>query len=133
MNEAIPETYPTICPYLYYQDARAAMKFLETAFGFRERFCTTDETGAVRHAEMELDGGVVMLGQPSDTKTPKQLGQTTGGIYVHVKDVDAHYAQAKAAGAEVDGEPADQDYGVRSYGALDPEGFQWWFAEPLAS
>lgn len=133
MSEAIPESYPPISPYLYYRDGEAAMRFLVEAFGFRERFCTTDETGQVRHAEVELNGGVVMLGCPPDYKTPKQLGQTTVGVYVHVTDVDAHYAQAKAAGAEIQGAgPEDQDYGVRSYGAIDPEGHQWWFAQPLA-
>ena len=131
MNDAIPEDYPTICPYIYYQDARGAMEFLEKAFGFRERFCSTDEDGQVRHAEMELNGGVIMIGGTPALKSPKQIGQTTGGFYVHVPDVDAHLAQAKAAGAEIESDIADQDYGVRSYGALDPEGFQWWFSTPL--
>jgi uncharacterized glyoxalase superfamily protein PhnB len=47
-----------------------------------------------------------------------------------VDDVDAHYG-AHAAGAEVEGEPVDQPYGVRSYGAFDAEGHQWWFVKPL--
>jgi uncharacterized glyoxalase superfamily protein PhnB len=51
--------------------------------------------------------------------------------HVHVDDVDKVYEQAKAAGTEFDGEPADQAYGVRSFGARDPEGHQWWFAQPL--
>ena len=39
MSEAIPapDSYPTICPYLYYQDGVAAMQFLEKAFGFRAK------------------------------------------------------------------------------------------------
>ncbi|MEX1009225.1 MAG: VOC family protein [Acidimicrobiia bacterium] len=52
-------------------------------------------------------------------------------MYVSVDDVDTHYARATAAGADVEGEPVDQPYGVRSYGALDPEGHQWWFVKPL--
>jgi uncharacterized glyoxalase superfamily protein PhnB len=53
------------------------------------------------------------------------------GMYVYVDDVDAHYARAQAADADVEGEPIDQPYGVRSYGVLDPEGHQWWFVKPL--
>ena len=53
------------------------------------------------------------------------------GMYVYVDDVDAHYARAHAAGAEVEGEPVDQPSGVRSYGAIDAEGHQWWFVKPI--
>jgi uncharacterized glyoxalase superfamily protein PhnB len=48
-----------------------------------------------------------------------------------VPDVDAHYRQARAAGAIVLDEPADQDYGERVYRAIDPEGHRWIFATPL--
>jgi uncharacterized glyoxalase superfamily protein PhnB len=124
--------YPTISPYLYYRDGSAAMDFLVNAFGFSERMRHVDDDGTIRHAEVELDGGVVMLGCPANLETPRDLGgKVTVGIYVHVKDVDAHFERAKAAGAELQDAPTDQEYGVRSYGALDPEGHQWWFAQPL--
>ncbi len=55
----------------------------------------------------------------------------TVGLYVHVDDVDAHFERAKAAGAEIEGPPEDKPYGDRVYGALDPEGHQWWFAQAL--
>ena len=124
--------YPAICPYLYYRDGVAAMEFLEKAFGFRERFVSKTDDGNIAHAEMELGSGVVMLGCPPNHRTPSEVGQTTVGIYVHVDDVDALYERAKAAGAEIEAEPADQPYGVRSFGARDPEGHQWWFSQPLA-
>ena len=44
---------------------------------------------------------------------------------------DAHYEQARAAGAEIEYEPMDQPYGVREYGAIDPEGHRWAFVTPL--
>jgi uncharacterized glyoxalase superfamily protein PhnB len=63
------------------------------------------------------------------------MGQATreiGGIgtqsaYVIVEDADAHYARAKAAGAEIVMEVEDQDYGGRLYSCLDPEGHLWSF------
>jgi uncharacterized glyoxalase superfamily protein PhnB len=48
-----------------------------------------------------------------------------------VDDVDGHCARARGAGAQVQGDPRDMPYGVRTYGALDPEGNQWWFSQPI--
>jgi uncharacterized glyoxalase superfamily protein PhnB len=57
-----------------------------------------------------------------------RLGTTTVVVHVYVDDVDAHYERAKAAGAEITQEPADQEYGDRRYTARDVEGHQWFFA-----
>ena len=54
-----------------------------------------------------------------------------GGLTVIVPDVDAHYARAVAAGARIDRAPTDQDYGLREYGARDPENHRWWFSSAL--
>ena len=56
-------------------------------------------------------------------------GGATQLVYVYVDDVDKHFATAKAAGAGILGEPSDQFYGDRTYGAEDPEGHQWSFAQ----
>lgn len=125
-------TYPQLCPYLYYEDGPAAMDWLAKAFGFRERMRVEEEGGVVRHAEMELGDGVIMLGTPEGHKNPAHLGQVTVGMYVRVDDVDTHFQQAKAAGAEIDAEPEDKEYGDRSYGCRDPEGHQWWFYKPVS-
>ena len=37
MTEYAGQSFPTLCPYLFYEDTGAAMEFLERAFGFRER------------------------------------------------------------------------------------------------
>ena len=126
-------SYPALCPYLYYEDTAAAMDFLDRAFGFRERLVSKNDEGSLVHVEMERGNAVVMMGSPPAHKSPKRLGQVTVGIYVHVDDVDQLYERAKAAGADLEGEPADQPYGVRSFGARDPEGHQWWFSQPLAN
>jgi uncharacterized glyoxalase superfamily protein PhnB len=64
-----------VTPYLMYEDVAAAMEFLSKAFGFREvvRSVAPDD-GRVWHAEMELDGGRIYLGQPDSHKNPKRLG-----------------------------------------------------------
>lgn len=48
-----------------------------------------------------------------------------------VDDVDAHHERARSAGAEIFEEPRDQEYGDRRYGARDPEGHEWFFAEQV--
>ena len=48
---------------------------------------------------------------------------------MYVGDVDEHCVRARAAGAEIVEEPADQEYGERRYAAVDPEGHRWFFAQ----
>ena len=45
------------------------------------------------------------------------------------EDIDAHCARARAAGAEIIMEPADQFYGHRTYRARDPGGHVWTFSQ----
>ena len=130
MPQNPPEGYPRISPYLLYENAGAAVDWLTRAFGFRERMRMPDDTGRVSHAELELDGAVVMLGtsQNPEFKNPKRLGANTSFVYVYVVDVDAHFTRAKEAGAQIQSEPEDMPYGDRHYSAKDPEGHEWYFA-----
>jgi uncharacterized glyoxalase superfamily protein PhnB len=124
-----PPGYSRITPYLNYEDTGAMMEWLERAFAMTERHSVRGPDGAVTHAEMELEGGVVMMGSPGgDFRNPASLGQVTGSLYVYIDDVDAHCARAREAGAQILEEPADQPYGDRRYGVRDPEGHHWYFA-----
>ncbi|TMB01350.1 MAG: glyoxalase, partial [Deltaproteobacteria bacterium] len=58
---------------------------------------------------------------------PPRRGPVTQSPYVIVADADAHYARAKAAGAEIVMDIKDEDYGGRGYSARDPEGHLWNF------
>lgn len=125
-----PENMPWISPYLYYRDVPAALEWLARAFGFQERMRLPGPDGTTMHAEMEHADGVIMLGCPGpDYSNPTQLGHVTQSLYVYVDDVDKHCQQAKQSGAKILEEPADQFYGDRRYGAEDPEGHQWFFAQ----
>jgi uncharacterized glyoxalase superfamily protein PhnB len=120
---------PTVVPALYYQDPKAALAFLEAAFGFEISLCIVDESGKIAHSEMRLGNGRIMvggLGWYDWTKSPHLLdGVNTQTIHLEVEDVEAHFARAKAAGAAIVGEPEDQFYGARTYRARDPEGHFW--------
>jgi len=128
MPENPPEGYPSVMPYLHYEDSDAALEFLVEAFGFAEKLRLADDDGRVNHAEVQMNDGVIMLGTPpGDYKNPARLGGKTQSVYVYVDDVDAHYERAKQAGAKIVREPEDQFYGDRNYGVEDPEGHEWYF------
>ena len=119
-----------ITPYLLYEDCDAMLEWLSRAFGFTELLRSRSPDGHVWHAEMELGGAKIYLGDPGDDyRNPTSLGGRTLSLFVLVDDVDAHYERAKAAGAEITEEPNDKEYGFRQYGAHDPEGHAWHFAK----
>jgi uncharacterized glyoxalase superfamily protein PhnB len=128
--------HSTIIPGLRYKDAPAAIDFLCRAFGFEHLtvYAEDKNPSIVHHAELELDGGMLMLGSarpgPSEDRLPwlppAGLGGVTTCIYVVVPDADAHCARARAAGAEIVTEPHDNEgYPGRSYNARDPEENYW--------
>ncbi|MGA7488962.1 MAG: VOC family protein [Xanthobacteraceae bacterium] len=84
---------------------------------------------------MRLGDGVVMIGGEwsQSHKSPRSAGGiTTQTVHVHVdEDIDAHCARARAAGATILAEPADQFYGDRTYRARDLEGHIWSFAQTV--
>ena len=124
----------TITPYLLYEDVAAAMDFLARAFGFEEVLRYTDPDGSITHAEMRLGDDVIYLGDPGDEyRNPARLGGATVLIGVSdLDDVDALCERARAAGADIAEEPADQPYGERRFAALDLEGHHWHFSQPTA-
>jgi uncharacterized glyoxalase superfamily protein PhnB len=122
-----------ITPYLLYEDGEGAIEFLTSAFGFRVVDRTTGGAGGL-HAELEGPaGGQLYLGQPpgrSGFENPVKVGRTSE-VYVLVEDVDGHYERAKAAGARIIEEPTDLTFGHRRYGCVDPQGHEWFFAQPI--
>ena len=121
-----------ITPYLLYEDIEAALDFLGRAFGFEETLRYSGSEGYINHAEMRLGPAMIYLGDPGeDYRNPRTLGQATVHLHVEVDDVDALFERAIEAGAEVVEEPADQEYGQRRCGLLDPEGHKWWFAQQV--
>jgi len=126
---------PPISPLLFYRDARAALDFLERAFGFETRLLVDDGQGGVIHSESAFLGHVVMIsGPPSGLwASPLDLGgRRTGSVHVQLPDgIDALCERARAAGAKIEREPADQPYGDRVFTCLDPEGHSWSFGQTL--
>jgi uncharacterized glyoxalase superfamily protein PhnB len=114
-----------IIPTLRYKDAKAAIDFLERAFGLERKAVYENEDGTVGHAELTYGRGMVMLG--SSGAGDPQFETRQSSIYVIVDDPDALHDRAKAAGAEITRELQDTDYGSREFSARDPEGNAWSF------
>jgi uncharacterized glyoxalase superfamily protein PhnB len=122
-DRALP---PVFYPSLRYQDGRAAMRFLIEAFGFTPGVIASAGEGQVRHAELWLDGSVLMVESGAD---PEHLWRGRSlSTNVLVSDPDAHYARATAAGVTIVHPLVDTSYGARGYLAQDPEGFLWNFS-----
>lgn len=122
-----------ITPYLYYEDVGGALKFLAKAFGFRKYGSQVRRPdGKINHAAMQLGDDLLMMGcPPSGYRNPKRLGQATQSLYINVEDVDKHFERANKAGATILEKPGETEYGHRRYGAEDPEGHQWYFAQEI--
>ena len=120
---------PSLTSAVSYRDPKAALEFLERAFGFELFMRIDDAEGNLVHSEMRFGDSVVMVGSEwsEETRSPASIGgKTTQTIHIHVDtDVDAHCARARAAGFEIIMAPADQFYGDRTYRCRDPEGHIW--------
>jgi uncharacterized glyoxalase superfamily protein PhnB len=130
-NETTTKT--AVIPVLVYEDIEAAHDYLVEVFGFTSGGLHRDGDGDVVHGEVRLGDAAIWLHQVApehDLASPR--GATShGGLTVLVEDVDTHYARSMAAGARIDRAPVDQDYGLREYGARDPQNHRFWFSTPI--
>ena len=134
-----------ITPFIGYEDAAAAIEWLERAFGFAEdRESRYEEDGTITHAELELDGARIYLSTPAGYASPRRMREESelarraydnpwviDGLYVEVEDVDAHFERARDAGATILREPEEPGIGARIYSAEDLEGHRWMFGQPV--
>ena len=117
---------------LVYDDLAAAYEYLIRVFGLTPGELELNSGGDPVHGEVRAGEQLIWLHPQGDGyRSPKSLGGVTGMTVVVVDDVDAHYARSVAAGAVIVAEPVDQAYGVREYGAKDPEGQLWYFHSSL--
>ena len=131
----MPASRPTLSTGLAYRDPRAALVWLERAFGFEVSMIVEGEDGSIAHSEMRLGDGMIMVGSEWDAqhRSPASMGGVnTQSIHVGLDgDIEGHCERAKAAGAVIVREMADQFYGDRVYGCADPEGHIWTFSQPV--
>jgi uncharacterized glyoxalase superfamily protein PhnB len=120
---------------LFYKDPMAALVWLEKAFGFERVMLITDNDGNLAHSEMRFGDGLIMIGTEWTDYVASPAsngGRNTQSIHVQLADgIEAHCDRAKAAGAVIVRELANQFYGDCTYSVRDPEGHVWSFGQNL--
>jgi uncharacterized glyoxalase superfamily protein PhnB len=138
----VAANYPDVIPMIAYENGPAAMDWLSSAFGFKERARMLGSDGRLSHGEMATGSGVIMLATPTpDYQAPRRhraecepaqkwsrVPYIVDGVLVYVDDVNAHYQRAKQRGATILTEPETDDYGQR-YRVEDVEGHRWMFMQ----
>jgi PhnB protein len=122
----IPRGFRTVTPYIVAADGEAMIEFAKKAFGAEEKFRGIGSAGGI-HAELRIGDSMVMMGGGIPGSEFKATPNTTA-IHLYVKDADAVYREALAAGATSIQEPADQEYGERSASVKDAAGNHWYIA-----
>ena len=127
-----------LIPALPVKDIQRAIDFCQKAFGFETGITMPGPDGKLVHAEVKYEGEIIaMFGNESDPECTSKSPATSKTVcpillYVYCDNVDALCARAKAAGATVVSEPADQFWGDRTAEFRDPDGYRWMFATNVA-
>ena len=108
-----------IMPELPFDDVTAAVNYYKNVLGFSINYQQADI------GVMDRDAVRVLLVARTDRHTG------IGSTYVYVDDADALYAECRAKGAVIMGEPVSHEWGLRDFRVVDPEGNTITFGQPL--
>jgi uncharacterized glyoxalase superfamily protein PhnB len=123
-----------VSPYLLYEDAAAAIDYLQRTFGFELRLTQIGAAGRSHNELLLGEDGLVMLGQAGESfSSPRTLDIFPASmIHIYVEDVESLHSRARTAGGEITDlelSPA----GDRRFTATDPEGQVWVFAQRISA
>ncbi|MDX1870875.1 VOC family protein [Mycolicibacterium sp. 120266] len=131
------EVVPAVTPHLVVDDAAAAIDFYVRAFGATELGRVPGPDGRLVHAALTINGSTVMLNDDfpeyndGKAQNPNALGGSPVTIHLTVTDVEAKFAKAVEAGAQVVMPLEDQFWGDRYGMVRDPFGHQWSLGQPV--
>lgn len=106
-------------PELPLSDVPAGVAYYRDVLGFTVNYAQ-DDIGV-----MDRDAVTLLL----ISRTERHKG--IGSCYAYVNDADALHAELRAKGANVQGEPVSQPWGLRQFHVLDLEGNQITFGQPF--
>jgi uncharacterized glyoxalase superfamily protein PhnB len=118
---------PHIYPVARYERAHQAIEWLGRAFGFEARTVFEGPDKTVAHAELTCGTGTVGLSSAGPPDPANAWTRVRHGIYVCLPDPVTHHARARAAGATIERDLREMDYGSLEYTARDLEGHLWSF------
>lgn len=116
-----PENYTSVAPYLIVNGAAATIDFLVQVFNAERLRIHTMEGGKLGHGEVRIDDTVIML-----CDAMEGWPAIPSHVHVYVKDVDATYQKALAAGATAVKAPVKGADADKRGGFKDAGGTTWW-------
>ena len=123
-----PDGYSSVTPYLFLDDAPAALDYYKNVFGAAEIMRIDMGDGRVGHAELRIGDSMIMLASEFPelaALSPKTVGGSPVSLSVYVENVDEVFALAIAEGAEELRPVSNQFYGDRTGSFCDPFGHRW--------
>lgn len=116
-----PDGYTSVAPYLTVNGAQQTIDFLVRVFGAHTLRMLPGRDGKIAHGEVRIDDTVVML-----TDAVESWPAVPSHVHIYVRDVDAVFERAVAAGAVVVKQPVQQDDADKRGGFKDAGGTTWW-------
>jgi PhnB protein len=114
--------------YITIKGCSDAIEFYKKAFGATERGRLLMPDGTIGHAEIEIEGSLLMMADENiewGNKSPLTIGGNPMTFGLYVKDVDAVFQKALDTGATVVMAIEDMFYGDRVGQVMDPFGYKW--------
>lgn len=124
MKEFKPAGYTSVAPYLVCNGAQKVIDFVIATFEDASLLRRVEDgSGRLRHAEVRVDDTVVMFGDGAS-----EWPSSDAHVHVYVRDVDATFRRALAAGGVAVQAPTRKDDPDRRAGVRDSSGNTWWLA-----
>lgn len=114
--------------YITIKGCGEAIEFYKKAFGAKELGRLFMPDGSIGHAEIEIEGSILMIADENiewGNKSPQTIGGNPVSFGLYVKDVDQAFQKAVDAGATVERQVEDMFYGDRVGQVMDPFGYKW--------
>lgn len=118
----------TLTSYITVKGCSEAIDFYKKAFGATERGRLLMPNGLIGHAEIVIEGSLLMMADENiewGNKSPLTIGGNPMSFGLYVKDVDKAFQKAIDAGATVVMPIEDMFYGDRVGHVMDPFGYKW--------
>lgn len=111
-----------IVPGYPVKDIEASLRFYEQTLGFQTQFKWGQPT---RYAQLQQGGVHIAI----CLARPPYIGPVSG--YIHMTGVEAFFQKIQAAGAPLEYGLTLQEYGMKDFAVIDPDGNRLTFGEDV--
>jgi len=123
----VPPGFTRVFPYLFVENARAYLGFLEEGLDGEIIDIHAARDGTVLNAHVRFGDTTIMVSEAARGRAVTYMT-----LYLYVADADAAMARGLAAGGTEVSPVGFRPYGERQGGLGDPSGNVWWLSQRLA-